>query len=52
MKLDLYDTNKLAEARELIYQVYEYNYNPSSPLTKKLNTILDKLDKIIESKKE
>lgn len=52
MKLDSYDVNKLAEARKLIYQVYEYNYNPSSSLTKKLDTILNKLDKLIVNEKE
>lgn len=48
-KLDLYDTHKLEEAREIIKKVYEYNWFPSTSLTKKLDTILDKLDKIIES---
>lgn len=47
-KLDLYDTNRLKEARETINKVYEYNWFPSTPLTKKLGTILGKLDKIIE----
>lgn len=47
-KLDAYDTNKLDKAKELILQVYEYNYMPSTPLTKKLDTILNKLDNIIE----
>lgn len=48
-KLDLYDTNRLKEAREIIKKVYEYNWFPSTSLTKKLGTILSKLDKIIES---
>lgn len=48
-KLDLYDTNKLKEARKLINEVYEYNWLPSTPLTKKLNTVLKKLDGIIEN---
>ena len=47
-KLDLYDTNKLKEAKEIINKVYEYNWFPSTSLTKKLGTILGKLDKIIE----
>lgn len=48
-ELDLYDTHKLKEAREIINNVYEYNWFPSTSLTKKLGTILSKLDKIIES---
>ena len=48
-KLDLYDTNRLKEARKIINKVYEYNRFPSTPLTKKLWTILGKLDKIIEN---
>jgi len=48
-KLDLYDTNKLKEARKLINEVHEYNWLPSTPLTKKLNTILNKLDSVIET---
>ena len=47
-KLDLYDTNRLKEAREIIDKVYEYNWFPSTSLTKKLSTILSKLDKILE----
>lgn len=48
-KLDLYDTNKLKEARKLINQVHEYNWFPSTPLTKKLETIIKKLDNVIEN---
>lgn len=48
-KLDLCDTNGLKEAREIINHVYEYTYFPSTSLTKKLWTILGKLDKIIEN---
>ena len=47
IKLDLYDTNKLKEAREIINKVYEYNYMPSTSLTNKLDTIIRKLDNII-----
>lgn len=46
-ELDLYDITKLQEAKKLIYSVYEYNYFPGRALTKKLNTILDKLEDII-----
>lgn len=48
-KLDKYDTDKLKEARKLIYQVYEYNFKPSDSLSKKLKTILKKVDNIIEN---
>lgn len=51
-KLDEYDTNKLKDARKLIYQVYEYNWFPSSSLTKKLDTILRKLDNVIENEQK
>lgn len=46
-KLDLYDTNRLKEAIKIIEKVYEYNYMPSSSLTKKMITVLGKLNKII-----
>lgn len=46
-KLDDYDTLKLKEARKLIIAVYEYNYVPSSAVTKKLETIIRKLDGLI-----
>lgn len=48
-KLDLYDANKLKDARKKINEVYEYNYIPSTPLCKKLGTILRKLDKVLET---
>lgn len=51
-KLDRYDTNKLKEARELINQVYGYNFKPSDSLSKKLETILKKIDNIIENDRE
>ena len=47
-KLDLYDINKLEDARRIIYKVYEYNFKPSEPLSKKLETILKKIDSLIE----
>ena len=46
-KLDLYDTKRLKEVREIINKVYEYNWFPSTSLTKKLGTVLSKLDRII-----
>lgn len=48
-KLDEYDINKLKEAKKLILEVYEYNYMPSTSLTKRLDTVLRKLDSIINS---
>lgn len=48
-ELDLYDTDKLREARKLVYQVYEYNFKSrNDPLSKKLETILKKLDNLID----
>lgn len=49
-ELDRYDTNKMKDARIIINQVYEYNYkSESDSLSKKLETILKKIDNIIES---
>ena len=49
-RLDEYDMNKLQKARKLILEIYEYNYMPSTSLTKRLDTILKKIDYIINSK--
>ena len=48
-KLDKYDTDKLKKAREIILQVYEYNFKTSDPLSARLETILKKIDLVIES---
>ncbi len=49
-KLDAYDTDKLREARELIYQIYDYNFiSRYDSLSTKLETILKKIDNIIEN---
>ena len=45
--LDEYDMNKFKKARQLILEIYEYNYISSTSLTKRLNTILNKMDDII-----
>ena len=48
-KLDLYDKNKLKEARNLVRQVYEYNFKSRYDyLSSKLETILKKIDNLIE----
>ena len=48
-----YDINKLKEARKIIEKVYEYNYTcESDSLGKKLFTIINKIDKIIEKHKK
>ena len=50
--LDAYDTEKLLEARKLVLEVYEYNYkSDSDPLTKKLTTILKKMDHLLGTDK-
>ena len=48
--LDKYDTDKVKEARKLIFEVYNYNFvNATDPLGKKLETILKKMDNIIDN---
>lgn len=52
-KLDRYDSEKLVKAKLLIYEVYDYNYlSESDKLTRKLNTILDKIDKVLKTETE
>lgn len=51
-KLDEYDVVKLKEAARLINEVAEYNYAPSSSLSKKLQTVLRKLESVIETEQE
>ncbi len=51
-KLDEYDVDKLTEAARLINEVAEYNYAPSSSLSKKLQTVLRKLKDIIETEQK
>ena len=51
-KLDEYDTNKLREALRLINEVAEYNFVPSSSLSKKLQTAVNKLQNIIDTEQE
>ena len=47
--IDQIDKEKLEEARQLIWEVQDYNYlSDSDPLFKKLGTIICKIDKIIE----
>ena len=47
--LDNYDTIKLNKARELIYEVYEYKFKSrKDPLSAKLETVLKKIDQILE----
>lgn len=47
--LDTYDCEKLQEARNIVYGIYEYNYSEWSPLSKRLETILNKIDYLIDS---
>ena len=48
-KLDNYDTIKLTKARNIIEEVYNYNFKSrKDPLSAKLETILKKIDHIIE----
>ena len=48
-KLDNYDTIKVNKARDIVYEVYEYNFKSrKDPLSSKLETLLKKIDHIIE----
>lgn len=51
-KLDRYDTLKLIEARKIINDVQEYNNIISSPLYKKLSTVIEKIDSILNTELE
>ena len=51
-KLDRYDTLKLIEARKIINAIRDYNNICSSPLYKKLNTIVKKIDSILDTELE
>ena len=54
MIFDEYDRIKLGKARKLITEVYEYNYDApcSSNEIKKLETIIRKLDALINQRKK
>ena len=48
-KLDNYDTVRLNEARNIIMDVYNYNFKSrKDPLSAKLETVLKKIDHILE----
>ena len=48
-KLDNYDTVRLNEARNIIMDVYTYNFKSrKDPLSAKLETVLKKIDHILE----
>jgi hypothetical protein len=51
-KLGRYDALKLQDAIQTITEVYEYNYIPSSSLTKKMETVLSKLEHILDTELE
>lgn len=51
-KLGRYDALKLQDAIKIITEVYEYNYMPSSSLTKKTETVLSKLEYILNTELE
>ena len=51
-KLDRYDTRKLIEARKIINGIREYNNICSSPLYKKLTTLVGKIDSILDTELE
>ena len=48
-KLDRFDTEKMQAVRGLVDSVYEYNFTSrKDPLSAKLETLLKKIDHIIE----
>lgn len=49
--IDEYDRKTLREAKQRIMVVYEYNYGCNS-ITKRLETILRKIDCLIKESKE
>jgi len=50
VKLDRYDAQKLIEARKEINGIAEYNYtSESNPLYRKLCTIVNKIDRVLET---
>lgn len=51
-KLGEFDTRKLEQARKLVLEVHEYNWFPSTSLTKKLETILRKIDIVLATEKK
>lgn len=52
-KIDEYDARKLIQAKNLISEVADYNYtSDSSPLCRKLNTIIAKIDSLLETELE
>ena len=52
-KIDRYDAQKLIKAQKLISEVADYNYtSDSSPVCRKLNTIIAKIDRLLETELE
>lgn len=52
-KIDRYDAQKLIKAKKLIEEVIEYNYtSDSTPVCRKLNTIIVKISKLLETELE
>ena len=52
-KIDRYDAQKLIKAQKVISEVADYNYiSDSSPLCRKLNTIIRKIDRLLETELE
>ena len=48
-RLDIYDTKLLKDVRSTIKGIYEYNFKSrNDPLSAKLETLLKKIDRILE----
>ena len=52
-KLDRYDALKLIEAKKKVYEVADYNYTSNSqPLYRKLTTIINKINHVLDTELE
>lgn len=52
-RLDIYDTKLLKDVRSTIKEMYEYNFKSrNDPLSAKLETVLKKIDYILEEYEE
>lgn len=49
VKIGLYDCGKLQEAKKIICDIYEYYYDENSDVSRRLETILKKIDYLLDS---
>ena len=48
-KLDRYDAQRLMKVLGTLREIYDYNYVPSSPLSKKLGTLCRKVEGLLDT---